>query len=81
MRKSAGWCWLGKPMARKKPTSKKESEPPPALIKQVMAAMGRKGGSAKGIRKARSSEQARAAVKVRWDKHKAAQEPPPQEPG
>lgn len=45
-----------------------------------MAAMGRKGGSAKGIRKARTSEQARAAVKVRWDKHKAAKQPPPQEP-
>lgn len=79
MRKSAGWCWLGSPMARKKTKPKAENEPSPDLIKQVMAAMGRKGGSAKGKRKARTSEQARAAVKARWDKHKAANKPPPQE--
>lgn len=66
-------------MASKKPKSKPESDPPPDLIKQVMAAMGRKGGSAKGKRKARTSEQARAAVKVRWDKHKAAAKPLPPE--
>ncbi len=66
-------------MARKKPQTKPESDPPPDLIKQVMAAMGRKGGSAKGLRKARTSEQARAAVKVRWDKARAAKLPP-QEP-
>lgn len=38
-----------------------------------MAAMGRKGGSAKGKRKARTSEQARAAVNARWAKVKQAQ--------
>lgn len=59
-------------MARKKP-SKPASDPPPDLIKQVMAAMGRKGGSAKGKRKARTSEQARAAVNARWAKVKQAQ--------
>ena len=61
-------------MPRKKSKPKMESDLPPDLIKQVMAAMGRKGGKAKGLRKARSSEQARAAVNVRWEKERAAKD-------
>jgi hypothetical protein len=55
-------------MPRKKST---EPELPPELIRQVMSAMGKKGGQAKGLRKARSSEQARAAVQARWEKERA----------
>ena len=41
----------------------------------------RKGGEAgKGAAKARTPEQARAAVKVRWDKWKAEHQPPPESP-
>ena len=41
----------------------------PAAVKKYLADIGRKGGSAgRGARKARSSEQARAAVNARWAK-------------
>lgn len=39
---------------------------PPYLVDSREA--GRKGGKASGPRKARTSEQARAAVKARWEK-------------
>ena len=61
-------------MAKKKA---KQKPPPPALpeeiLRQAMAEMGRRGGSKRGISKARSSEQARAAVNVRWAKYRAKQ--------
>lgn len=39
-------------------------------VREYMASIGRAGGKANGERKARSSEQARAAVMARWNKHK-----------
>lgn len=48
-----------------------DNELPPEILRKVMSLIGKKGGKAKGIRKARSSEQARAAVQVRWDKERA----------
>lgn len=54
---------------KKKP--KTSSDLPPELIRKVMKEMGRKGGQVRGISKARTSEQARAAVNVRWAKQKA----------
>ena len=53
-------------MPRKKKAT--DNDLPPEILRQVMSAMGRKGGKVRGISKARSSEQARAAVMVRWDK-------------
>ncbi len=50
---------------------KKKSNPVSAYLSKI----GSKGGKAgKGAAKARSSEQARAAVQARWDKAKAAKE-------
>ena len=43
-------------------------KPSAAQISAVMRAMGSKGGSVCGPQKARTSEQARAASRVRWDK-------------
>lgn len=63
------------------PRKKKKPEPeelPPEMIREVMSAMGRKGGKVRGIAKARTSEQARAAVMVRWEKaRKLKAETPP----
>ena len=42
-------------------------------LKDYLRKLGSKGGKATGPRKARSSEQARAAVKARWAKAKARQ--------
>ena len=47
-------------------------KPSAAQISAVMRAMGSKGGSVCGPQKARTSEQARAASRVRWDKARAA---------
>lgn len=44
---------------------------------KVMSVMGRKGGQVRGLSKARTSEQARAAVMVRWNKVKKDKEQPP----
>lgn len=66
-------------MAKKK-KAKRTPEPPPLpeeVIRQAMAQMGRKGGKAGGLRKARTSEQASAAAKVRWAKVKRDQPSPP----
>jgi hypothetical protein len=57
-------------MPRKK-QPKPASDLPPALIRKVMKAMGRKGGQVRGISKARTSDQARAAVNVRWEKERS----------
>lgn len=57
-------------MPRKK-KAKPASDLPPELIRKVMRAMGSKGGKVKGSCKARSSEQARAAVNARWAKERA----------
>ena len=40
-------------------------------VKEYMASIGRVGGKAAGQRKARTSEQARAAVMARWAKYAA----------
>jgi hypothetical protein len=45
-------------------------------IREYMASLGRKGGAVKSPRKARSSEQARAAVMARWNKRKDQKEKP-----
>jgi hypothetical protein len=42
-------------------------------ILEYMASLGRIGGKATGPRKARTSEQARAAVLARWNKRKSEQ--------
>lgn len=43
----------------------------PKALRKYMASMGAKGGAAgKGAKKARTSEQARAAVLARWGKSK-----------
>ncbi|HEY3853615.1 MAG TPA: hypothetical protein VGO67_04390 [Verrucomicrobiae bacterium] len=42
----------------------------PSAVREYMASLGRKGGKASGDRKARTSEQARAAVTARWEKSK-----------
>lgn len=60
-------------MAKKK--AKKRNPKPPQdlpenLISKVMRAMGSKGGKVRGLSKARTSEQARAAANARWDKEK-----------
>ena len=47
-------------------------KPSTAQISAVMRAMGSKGGSVCGPQKARTSEQARAASRARWDKARAA---------
>jgi len=39
-------------------------------VRQYMGSLGRIGGKATGPRKARTSEQARAAVMARWNKEK-----------
>jgi len=39
-------------------------------LKHYAAFLGAMGGKAKGAKKARTSEQARAAVRARWDKRK-----------
>lgn len=59
-----------KSQARKKKTSSLE-EIPKDLISKVMRALGSKGGKAKG-NKARTTEQARAAARARWDKVKSS---------
>jgi len=61
---------------RSKPKPKPKPDPlqeiPPELLSQVMSALGKKGGAAgTGKAKARSSEQARAAINARWDKVRA----------
>jgi hypothetical protein len=56
-------------MPRKKKAT--DNELPPEILRKAMSLIGTKGGKAKGIKKARSSEQARAAVQVRWDKVRA----------
>ena len=67
-------------MAKKK-AKKRKSKPaedlPEDLISKVMSVMGRKGGQVRGLSKARTSEQARAAVMVRWNKVKKDKEQPP----
>jgi len=40
----------------------------PKAVREYMASLGHKGGSVKSPRKARTSEQARAAVMARWNK-------------
>jgi hypothetical protein len=61
-------------MPKKKSQADPLQEIPPELLSQVMSALGKKGGKAgKGKAKARSSEQARAAVNVRWSKRKENQ--------
>ncbi len=56
--------------------AKKKSNP----VSRYLSKIGQKGGKAgKGAAKARSSEQARAAVNKRWEKKRAAEaEEPPQ---
>ncbi len=61
--------------------AKKKSNP----ISRYLSSLGKKGGLAgKGKAKARTSEQARAAVNARWDKARKAKEDakevPPVEP-
>ena len=41
---------------------------PPKAVSEYMRKIGKKGGSATGPRKARTSEQARKAIKARWAK-------------
>lgn len=56
--------------------AKKKSNP----VSRYLSKIGQKGGKAgKGAAKARSSEQARAAVNARWEKDRKAkaEEPPP----
>lgn len=48
-----------------------QEEPPKKQIRQVMRALGSKGGKTTGKSKARTSEQARAAVNARWAKERA----------
>jgi hypothetical protein len=48
---------------------------PPKAVSEYMAKLGKKGGETKGPTKARSSEQARAAVKARWAKRKQSNQP------
>jgi hypothetical protein len=43
---------------------------PPKVISEYMAQLGRKGGEAKGPRKARSPEHYRKAAQARWAKRK-----------
>lgn len=57
-------------MLKKKPQPDPIQELPPGMLSQVMSALGKKGGKVKGPSKARSSEQARAAVNARWKKNK-----------
>jgi hypothetical protein len=45
-------------------------------LKHYAAFIGAMGGKAKGPKKARTSEQARAAVRARWDKRKKAEGEP-----
>jgi hypothetical protein len=45
-------------------------------VREYMASLGRIGGKAAGPRKARSSEQARAAVMARWNKAKLEKSKP-----
>jgi hypothetical protein len=60
-------------MAKKRRKPKPVEELPSEIVSKVMAAMGKKGGSKKGKSKARTSEQARAAVNARWAKAKVEQ--------
>ena len=43
----------------------------PSDVRRYLSEQGRKGGSVKSPRKARSSEVARAAVTKRWDRYRA----------
>ena len=45
---------------------------PPASVREWLAVQGRKGGSVKGPSKARTREQAQAAVNARWAKVRKA---------
>jgi hypothetical protein len=40
-------------------------------VRAYFSAMGRKGGSVKGVSKARTREQAQRAVKARWERYRA----------
>lgn len=51
------------------------------VISDYMAKMGSKGGKTKGESKARTSEQARKAVNVRWEKSRKAADTKPDEQG
>lgn len=53
-------------MPRKKPKPKNTEDLPRELVRKVMRAMASKGGKVRGKCKARTSEQARAAVNARW---------------
>jgi hypothetical protein len=41
-------------------------------VRAYFSAMGKKGGSVKGVSKARTSEQAQRAVNARWEKYRLA---------
>ena len=58
-------------MPRKKRQPKPLEDLPQKQIREVMRALASRGGKVKGISKARTSEQARAAVNVRWEKERA----------
>jgi hypothetical protein len=45
-------------------------------VRAYFSAMGKKGGSVKGISKARTREQAQRAVNARWEKHRLAKRLP-----
>lgn len=63
-------------MPKPKRSPKTPPSPPPALSK-VMAYLGAKGGAAgTGSAKARTTEQARAAITARWDRERAKKKPP-----
>lgn len=58
-------------MPRKKRQPKPLEDLPQKQIREVMRALGSRGGKVKGICKARTSDQARDAVNVRWAKARA----------
>jgi hypothetical protein len=43
-------------------------------VRAYFSAMGKKGGSVKGVSKARTREQAQRAVRARWERYIIAQE-------